>query len=106
MTTDQKVFDVAGFFERLAKQAKEEVPILIIQAQWFRLLADLIEQHKSMDDVAEDLVTLLGSDGQERLDRQFDIDQHFAHAMQMKILVARLNKHTAEQLPKKDQRKK
>lgn len=106
MTTHYKPFDVAGFFELTAKQAQEEIPLLEIQAKWFRLLADLIEQHKSMNDVAAALVALLGVDGQQRMGIQFDIDRHFAEAMKMKTLVATLDKHIAAQPPKKHQRKK
>ena len=107
MTTNSKPFDVAGFFELTAKQAQEEMPLLEIQAKWFRLQADLIEQHKSMNDVAAALVALLGVDGQERMGIQFDIDQHFAKAMmKMKTLVAALETHIAEQPTQKHQRKK
>lgn len=95
MTTEHKPFDVAGFFELTAKQAEEEVPLLKSQAAWFRLLADLIEQHKSIDDVATALVDSSGADGGRRLNIRFEIDKSFSHAMMMKILTIEIDKQIA-----------
>lgn len=96
MTAHDKPFDVAGFFELTAKQAKDEMALLASQAKWFRLLAELIEQHKSMDDTAAALVNFFGIEGQYHLSKRFDIDQYFATAMNMATQTMMLNKQIEE----------
>lgn len=105
MTAHDKPFDVAGFIELTAKQAKDETVLLASQAKWFRLLAELIEQHKSMDDTAEALVNLFGIEGQYLLSKRFDIDGYFATAMNMATQKIALSKHIEELSSKKTNHK-
>jgi hypothetical protein len=85
-------FNLNALIESAAAESLIEKDFLKRQGKWFRLLADLIDKHQRIDDIAAVLVELIGAEEQLHLNNCFELDQRFAELMKLRTHMVTLDK--------------